>query len=110
MIILKLLSTKEFISKTSLKACFCHAGLSGIFLQEGFPASGNDIQVALLMTVLVSKVSLRGVDPSPLSLRGRIDRSNRSSGQATQSQKSEIAALSAYGGSLAMTMYQHLMR
>src|SRR4030042_4771758 len=45
--------TKEFISKTSLKACFCHAGLSGIFLQEGFPTSGNDIQVALLMTVLV---------------------------------------------------------
>ena len=45
--------TKEFISKTSLRACFCHAGLSGIFLQEGFPTSGNDIQVALLMTVLV---------------------------------------------------------
>jgi hypothetical protein len=46
--------TKEFISKTSLNACFCHAGLSGIFLQEGFPTSGNDIQVALLMTILVS--------------------------------------------------------
>ena len=46
--------TKEFISKTSLKASFCHAGLSGIFLQEGFPTSGNDIQVALLMTVLVT--------------------------------------------------------
>jgi len=28
--------------------------LSGIFLQEGFPTSGNDIQVALLMTVLVN--------------------------------------------------------
>ena len=27
--------------------------MSGIFLQEGFPTSGNDIQVALLMTVLV---------------------------------------------------------
>jgi hypothetical protein len=27
--------------------------LSGIFLQEGFPTSRNDIQVALLMTVLV---------------------------------------------------------
>ena len=26
------LITKEFISKASLKACFCHAGLSGIFL------------------------------------------------------------------------------
>jgi hypothetical protein len=49
--------TKEFISKTSLNACFCHAGLSGIFLQEGFPTSGNDIQVALLMTILVSLAS-----------------------------------------------------
>jgi hypothetical protein len=39
--------TKEFISKTSLNACFCHAGLSGIFLQEGFPTSGNDIQRGL---------------------------------------------------------------
>ena len=48
--------TKEFISKTSLKACFCHAGLSGIFLQEGFPTSGHDIQVALLMTVLVTRI------------------------------------------------------
>ena len=48
--------TKEFISKTSLNAYFCHAGLSGIFLQEGFPTSGNDIQVALLMTVLVNKL------------------------------------------------------
>jgi hypothetical protein len=48
--------TKEFISKTSLKACFFHAGLSGIFLQEGFPTSGNDIQVALLMTVLVNQI------------------------------------------------------
>ena len=47
--------TKEFISKTSLNAYFCHAGFSGIFLQEGFPTSGNDIQVALLMTVLVKK-------------------------------------------------------
>ena len=46
---------KEFISKTSLNAYFCHAGLSGIFLQEGFPTSGNDIQVALLMTVLVNE-------------------------------------------------------
>jgi len=30
--------------------------LSGIFLQEGFRTSGNDIQVALLMTVLVNKM------------------------------------------------------
>ncbi|HLA00704.1 MAG TPA: hypothetical protein VJZ24_03585 [Thermodesulfovibrionales bacterium] len=48
--------TKEFISKTSLNAYFCHAGLSGIFLQEGFsmrvfaesrydPTSGNDRQL-----------------------------------------------------------------
>ena len=26
--------TKEFISKTSLNAYFCHAGLSGIFLHD----------------------------------------------------------------------------
>jgi hypothetical protein len=33
--------------------------LSGIFLQEGFPTSGNDIQVALLMTVLVTGQELQ---------------------------------------------------
>ena len=47
--------TKEFISKTSLNAYFCYAGLSGIFFQEGFPTSGNEIQVALVMIVLVKK-------------------------------------------------------
>src|SRR4030066_1455468 len=43
-------------SKTSLNLYFCHAGFSGIFLQEGFPTTGNDIQVALLMTVLVTVI------------------------------------------------------
>jgi hypothetical protein len=47
--------TKEFISKTPSKARFCHAGLSGIFLHEGFSTSGNDIKETLLMTALVTE-------------------------------------------------------
>ena len=45
--------------------------MSGIFLQEGFPTSGNDIQVALLMTVLVYGVTTSNLNKA---VRRNIER------------------------------------
>jgi hypothetical protein len=61
--------TNKTISKTTSLNDFCHCGLSAILLPERFPTSGNDIQVALLMTILVTNTKgVQNVTYIPLLL------------------------------------------
>ncbi len=67
----------ESVYEVYRSAFICHSGLSGIFLQsrkhsgsaillvlsERFPASGNDINVALLIAVLVTHCNWRSGCP-----------------------------------------------